>query len=119
MGGVRLMQENFIGYEIVGHEVLGVWKVITSAQIAISKKQVDLYKHIKTNVSGNIVTFRFETWQGEPLPFEPVRVEISGNDIETVNITLDEPELELTGTGNIIVKTLNEKVQNVELVVEL
>lgn len=114
MGGVRLME-----YIVENHEVLSVEEVVTTKQTAIVKKHYTFVKHIKAEVSNNIITFRWETWEEESLPFEPVEVEISGELIETATLTLEEPELELTGEGQIIVKTLNEKVKNVELVVEL
>lgn len=121
------MKSNFIGYEVIDHEVREVLEIITqSGQKVINRpqsKEYRFYKHIKLNKEDNVVAISIQDYLGNPLPYEPISIRITGESalgeaLEPFEGICEDGEIDLSGYvagDKITVQTMSENVENAKL----
>lgn len=110
-------------YEVNGHEVLLVETITTDNQVVTVKKHYTFFKHVNLTPSTNLVTISLRDYLGNPLPYEPVSIRITGESalgeaLEPYEGLCEDGTIELDGyeTGDkLTIETLNQNVENATL----
>ncbi len=115
--------ERLIGYKIVENVVYELTEMTTPTQIVSREQWYTWFKHIGLIKSGNAATLSWKDYLGNPLPYEPVDIRITGESalgesLEPFEGNCDDGIIDLSGYvagDKLLIETLNENVENAKL----